>query len=58
MEKATQTARTLLMVAMMIAAAIVPMAPEAVELRDEARAMGASISVSYTHLTLPTIYSV
>ena len=52
MEKATQTARTLLMVAMMIAAAIVPMAPEAVELRDEARAMGASISTDVTSLTL------
>ena len=52
MEKATQTARTLLMVAMMIAAAIVPMAPEAVELRDEARAMGASISTDATSLTL------
>ena len=52
MEKATQTARTLLMVAVMIAAAIVPMAPEAVELRDEARAMGASISTDVTSLTL------
>ena len=52
MEKATQTARTLLMVAMMIAAAIVPMAPEAGELRDEARAMGASISTDVTSLTL------
>ncbi|MEC7001035.1 MAG: hypothetical protein VXX04_04270, partial [Actinomycetota bacterium] len=52
MEKATQTARTLLMVAMMIAAAIVPMAPAAVELRDEARAMGASISTDATSLTL------
>ena len=52
MEKATQTARTLLMVAVMIAAAIVPMAPEAVELRDEARAMGASITTDVTSLTL------
>ena len=52
MEKATQTARTLLMVAVMIAAAIVPMVPEAVELRDEARAMGASISTDVTSLNL------
>ena len=52
MEKATQTARTLLMVAVMIASAIVPMAPEAVELRDEARAMGASISTDVASLTL------
>ena len=52
MEKATQTGRTLLMVAVMIAAAIVPMTPEAVELRDEARAMGASISTDVTSLTL------
>ena len=52
MEKVTQTARTLLMVAVMIASAILPMVPEAAELRDEARAMGASISTDVTSLTL------
>ena len=52
MEKVTQTARTLLMVAVMIASAILPMAPEAAELRDEARAMGASISTAVTTVTL------
>ena len=52
MEKVTQTARTLLMVAVMIASAILPMVPEAAELRDEARAMGASISTDVTTVTL------
>ena len=52
MEKVTQTARTLLMVAVMIASAILPMVPEAAELRDEARAMGASISTDVTTATL------
>jgi len=52
MEKMTQTARTLFMVAVMIASAILPMAPEAAELRDEARAMGAAVSTDVTTLTL------
>ncbi|MDG1540102.1 MAG: LDL receptor domain-containing protein, partial [Candidatus Thalassarchaeaceae archaeon] len=62
MEKVTQTARTLLMVAVMIASAILPMVPEAAELRDEARAMGASISTDVTTVTLDeggwTVYEV
>ena len=52
MEKVTQTARTLLMVAVMIASAILPMAPEAVELRDDARAMEAVILTDVNAVTL------
>ena len=48
MRNVKQTARTLLMVAVMIASAILPMVPEATELRDEARAMRASISTDVT----------
>jgi hypothetical protein len=40
------------MVAVMIASAILPMVPEAAELRDEARAMGASITTDVTSVTL------
>ena len=52
MRNVTQTARTLLMVSVMIAAALMPMVPEATELRDEAKAMRASISTDVANLTI------
>ena len=51
MKNMTQTARSLLMVAVMIASAILPMVPEAAELRDEAREMRASITTDVTSVT-------
>ena len=45
MKNVTQTGRSLLMVAVMIASAILPMVPEAAELREDARKMHASIGL-------------
>ena len=45
MENVTQKGRSLLMVMVMIASAILPMTPEAAELRDDAQKMHASIDL-------------
>ena len=52
MTNVTQTARSLLMVAVMIASAILPMAPEATELRDEAKEMRAMLSTNWVDMSI------
>ncbi|MAK24541.1 MAG: hypothetical protein CL414_04900, partial [Acidimicrobiaceae bacterium] len=52
MTNVTQTARSLLMVAVMIASAILPMAPEATELRDDAKEMRAMLSTNQVALSI------
>ena len=45
-----KTARTLLMVTVMIASALMPMVPEAAELRDEAKTMRTAVSTDVSGL--------
>ena len=47
-----KTARTLLMVTVMIASALMPMVPEAAELRDEAKTMRTAVSTDVSALLI------
>ncbi len=51
-----QTTRTLLMIAIMVASALMPMAPGAEELRDSPAKMHAAISVDVTSLSIDEGY--